>query len=190
MGIFLMNRVLRTLLITDSLMFLSSAMLGPVYALYIGGVNGTALDAGLSVGLFSLVTGIVTLLSGTYADRLKNCKYFMVFGYTIAGLGNLLFIFAGSVFMVFVIQVILGLGIGISAPSFKALYSKNLDKRKEATEWGMWESITYFAIAGGAALGGFVVYTYGFAPAFGIMASLYFASALYVSTLSYSVFEN
>jgi len=105
-------------------------------------------------------------------------------GYSLIGLGFLLFQFVDSVFSLFLIQILIGMGEAIYSPAFDKLYSQHLDQGKFGTEWGTWESMYYFTTAFGALLGGLLVTQFGFSALFLIMAFLSFSSGAYLYLLS------
>ena len=99
---FLFNRGLRILLITNALILIAGAMLGPIYALFVEKVGGSLLDASLTGGIFALVAGITTLIAGRYADKIKEKRYIVAFGYSLMGVGFFLYTFVNSIFFWFV----------------------------------------------------------------------------------------
>ena len=165
------------------MVLLAGAMLGPIYALYVERVGGDLLDASFAGGIFAFVAGTTVLLSGKYSDKLKQKKLIVILGYTIMGVGFLLYTQVNSILFLLLVQVLIGFGEAIYNPPFDALYSEHLDKGKDGTEWGAWEAINYYSIAIGAIMGGFIVTNFGFTPLFVTMALLCFSSALYVYKL-------
>lgn len=93
------NKPIRILLVTKSLILVSGAMLGPIYALFVEKIGGDLLDASYAFGIYALAAGITTLISGKYADRVKENELIVVFGYGIMGLAffgfNAMFIVMG-----------------------------------------------------------------------------------------------
>jgi len=174
------KKALRILLITDGLVLISGAMLGPIYAIYVDIVGGDLMDASIAGGIFALVAGLTVLVSGKFSDHVNEPKYIVSLGYTIIGFGFLLYILVNSVWFLFIVQAIIGFGEAIYTPAFDALYSKHLDKNEEATEWGGWEAMRYFTASGGAVIGGLVAMNFGFSPLFVIMCLLCFISAIYI----------
>jgi MFS family permease len=175
-----LNLQLIILLTTNGLILLAVAMLGPIYALFVQKVGGSLLDASLAGGVFALVAGLTSLLSGKYTDRLKNKKIVIVFGYFVMGISFVLYIWVNSVIMLFMVQALIGLAQAIYSPAFDALYSKYLDGNKAGLQWGAWESINFFTASGGAILGGILVTKFGFNTLFIVMALLCFSSGLYI----------
>lgn len=174
------NRAITILLATNALILFAGAMFGPIYALFVEEIGGDLMDAGLTVGIFAFTAGVVVLLSGRFSDKIKERELVVVAGYIILGLGFLLYLFVDSIWFLFCVQAIVGLGEAIYSPSFDAVYSKHLEARKAGTQWGAWEGMNYFIGAIGAVIGGFVATRFGFDPLFVIMAVLCFGSALYI----------
>ena len=69
---FLFNKALRILLMTDGLVLLATAMLGPIYALFVEKVGGSLLDASFAGGTFAVAAGITVLISGKITDKVKQ----------------------------------------------------------------------------------------------------------------------
>ena len=155
-------------------------MLAPIYALYVEKIGGDLLDASLTGAIFALASGITTLVAGRYSDKIKENELIVVFGYFMMGIGFLLYIFVNSIMFLFLVQVLIGFSEAIYSPSFDALYSKHLSWRKAGRQWGAWESMNYFTIAIGAGIGGLLVSLFGFTLIFILMATLCFASGIYI----------
>ena len=181
---YLFNKALRVLLITNGLILIAAAMLGPIYALFVEKIGGNLLDASVAGGLFALSAGLVSLVFGRLSDRIKHSELVLVLGYALMGTGFFLYQYVESVWHLFVIQVLIGFGEAIYSPAFDKLYSVHLDSKKEGTEWGAWESMNYFTAALGAFVGGLIVSRFGFNAIFIIMAALSYVSASYLYLLS------
>ena len=181
------NRVLRILLSTNAMILMAAAMLGPIYALFVEKIGGDLMDASIAGGIFALVAGLTTLISGKYSDKIKENELIIVLGYSIMGAGFLLYFWVNSVVFLFIVQAVIGLGEAIYSPAFDAVYSRHLDGHKSGTQWGAWESMNYFTAAIGAVIGGGLVTLFGFQILFVIMAVLCFSSALYIYHLKRSV---
>lgn len=180
----LFNKALKVLLTTNGLILMAAGMLGPIYALFVERIGGDLLDASIAAGLFALTAGVVTLLSGKLSDEIRHSEWIIILGYSMMGLGFLLYTIVDSVLFLFAVQIIIGFGEAIYSPAFDKLYSKHLDRNKEGTEWGAWESMYYFTTAFGALAGGLIVSKLGFNAIFAIMAALCYVSASYLLVLS------
>jgi MFS family permease len=177
------NRPLKIMLSTNRLILIAGAMLAPIYAIFVERVGGDLLDASLAGGVFALAAGIASVLSGKFSDKMKENELIVCFGYTIVGLGFILYLFCDSVIFLLVIQIIIGLGEAVYSPAFDAVYSKHLEKRSAGKQWGAWESMNYFTAAAGAIIGGLIVTFFSFNVLFITMALLCFISAIYIYQL-------
>ncbi|MBR9677345.1 MFS transporter [Candidatus Woesearchaeota archaeon] len=177
---FLFNKALRILLITNSLVLIGGAILGPIYALFVEKIGGDLLDASITASVFALVAGLTTLIAGKYADKIKRNELLVAFGYAVMGLGFFLYIFVDSIWFLFAVQALIGFAEAFYAPAFDAVYTKHITQKKAGREWGTWEAINYFSTAIGAIIGGFIVTYFGFNAIFILMSSLSFISAAYI----------
>jgi len=59
---FFFNKALRILLVTNALILLAAAMLGPIYALFVKEIGGDLMDASIAGFIFAISAGLVTLL--------------------------------------------------------------------------------------------------------------------------------
>ncbi len=171
---------LRILLVTDGLVVFSGAMLGPIYALFVQDIGGDILDTGLAAGVFTATAGIVVFLSGRFSDKVRETELVVALGYAAIGLGFLSYTLVHSVTQLLLVQAIIGFGQALSSPSFDALYSRHVDPKRSGSQWGAWESMSYFAVAFGALAGSTVVSLFGFRVLFVVMGCLALLSAFYI----------
>lgn len=177
---FFINKPIKILLATNGLIMFAGAMLGPIYAIFVERIGGDLLDASLTGGFFALAAGLTSLISGKYADKIRENEMIIVYGYLLIGISFFMFIFVSSIYMLFVLQVIIGFAEAMYSPAFDAIYSKNLKKRNEGKGWGAWESLNYFTAAGGAFIGGLIASYFGFDVLFVAMSVLTIVSGLYI----------
>jgi len=174
------NKALKVLLISNALIYVAGAMMGPIYALFVEEVGGNLLDASITGGVYALAAGIVVLLSGSVSDKIKESELIVVAGYAIMALGFMMYIFVSSIAFLLIVQVVIGIGEAIMWPAFDALYSKHLDLKKRGRQWAVWEAMSYWVTAAGAIIGGVIVTFVSFDALFVIMAALCFIAAVYV----------
>ena len=174
------NKAHKVLLVTNSIILLAGAMIGPIYALFVEDIGGDLLDASLAGAVFALAAGITVLVSGRWSDRVKDPELIVVLGYVVIGLGFLSLIWVDSIWTLLVVQAIIGFGEALYSPAYDVVYSQHLDKGSEGREWGLWEAMYYFSTTAGALIGGLIASYYGFTALFVIMMALSFCSALYV----------
>ncbi|MBI2657908.1 MFS transporter [Candidatus Woesearchaeota archaeon] len=163
-----MHKQNRLFLIMFSFFGLAESMFGPIYAIYIKGIGGDILEAGIAWSIFMLVSGIGIFIMGKIQDH-KSDKKFILFGYSFVSLGFLGYYFISNIGQLFLVQVVLGIGTMILVPARDSFYTKYLEKGKFASQWAAWESLWY-VIAGIAALiGAFIANRFGFQFLFIVM---------------------
>lgn len=174
------NPAIKILLFTNSLILLCSYMLGPIYALFVVDIGGDIMDAGLTVSVYALAAALTTLISGIYADKVKENELIIVLGYSILAISFLLFFFVTNIWMLFLVQALFGIGEAIYSPAFNAIYSKHLSKGNAGKEWGYWEVMQYLVYIIGAAMGAYLVQSWGFGPVFIILSGICVYSAGFI----------
>jgi MFS family permease len=165
-----MNKGLRYLLMSDFWAVLALSMIGPIYAIFVERIGGDILEASTGYFAFMFTSAIAILLIGRWTDRKKNLEKFIFYGYALNTFGCLMYLLVDSQQMFVLTQIVLGLGVALKLPAYDALYSIYLEEHKEATEWGYWEALQYFATALAAIIGGIVVKYLGFKILFVIMS--------------------
>lgn len=177
------NKPLRILLITDGLVLAASAMLGPIYALFVEKIGGDLLEASSTFAVYNLTASLLTFLSGKFTDKIKEEELVVATGYFIIGIGFFSYLFVNSIWFLLLTQIIIGIGEAVYGPAFDVCYSKHLDKGKYGGEWGAWEGLNYLSKALGAVLGGVIVTFFNFNLIFVLMGLICFGSALYILLL-------
>ncbi|MFZ6036167.1 MAG: MFS transporter [Patescibacteria group bacterium] len=177
------TRALNILLVTNGLVLIAGAMLGPIYALFVKDVGGDLLDASLAGAVFAASAGVTAYVSGRFADRMKRGEFVIVAGYLMMGVGYLVLTQASSIGHLLFAQVVIGIGEAVYSPAFDGVYSRHLTKHAQGSEWGRWEMMNYFTIAGGALVGGIIVTLTSFDTIFVVMALLCIGSASYIVSL-------
>lgn len=179
-SMFHIQKSLKILLWTNGLILLSGAMLAPIYALFVEDIGGSILDAGFASSVFACVAGITTLVSGKYADKIRENELIIVLGYTLVGVGFFLLSQVTTMYHLLLVQALIGFGEAVYSPAFDAVYTQHIEKASSGVSWGLWESMNYFVSAIGALIGGVVAFQYGFTMLFSVMAGVSLISAFYI----------
>lgn len=175
-----LNKALRVLLFTNSLILLAGGMLAPIYALYVEKIGGDLLEASLTGAVFAIAAGITTLFMGALSDKVKEEEFIVIFGYLLMGIGFFLYTQVNSIWTLLGVQVLVGFAESFYSPAFDGLFTKHIPKTKRASAWGFWEAMNYFALAFGAIFGGIIVFNFGFTPLFLLMSALCFLSSIII----------
>jgi len=133
----------------------------------------------MAMGIFAIVAGITTYLFGKFADVVDS-KKIIILGYFLMGLAFLLYNFTTSLFGIYCLQVLMGLGEAIYSPAFDKSYTESMPKNKIGSTWGVWELSNYFSQAIGALIGGLISEYYGFNVIFITISLMCFTSCLWI----------
>lgn len=171
-----MNRNIKILLLASLISSLSAGLLGPLYAIFVGSIGGSILDAGGAWATFSLMTGVATIIIGRQEQL--NKKLMIVTGFALSAVGTAGYLFIKTPLDLFIVEGILGLALAIINPPFDALYSISLDKGQESTEWAYFEGFTNIALAIAAVGGALIAQLFSFRLLFTLMTILAIAATI------------
>ena len=174
-----MKRGIKILLIADAFMTLALGMLGPIYAIFVERIGGDLLDASWAYFTFMLTSGIVMYLISRWENHIKHKEKLIFSGYLLAAIGCLSYYFVYNQTTLLLTQVILGFAMAILSPAFDAVYAHYINKKREASDWGAWESMGYLVTALAALSGGYIANFYGFKILFLIMFFISLLGAFY-----------
>ncbi|USN53849.1 MAG: MFS transporter [Candidatus Nomurabacteria bacterium] len=164
-----MKRGIKVLLISDAWINLALGMIGPIYAIFVEDIGGDLLDASWAYSVYMITAGVVMFLLGKWEDRAKHKEKFVVIGYALISLACFMYIFVNSQIMLLFTQAVLGLSLAVLSPSFDAIYSHFVKRKEEASNWGIWEAMSYVVTAIAAIIGGYVADGFGFRTLFIVM---------------------
>lgn len=177
-----MRKQLKILLFSSALFTLAGGLFGPLYAVFVKEIGGDLLTAGAAYSAFAIASGILIFFVSKWEDHVKHLEKLVILGYTLGCVGYIGYLLIREPWHLFMVQIIFGFAQAIGSPAYDGLYTKNLDKGKFASEWGLWSSISLIVAGIAAAAGGYLARLYGFQTLFGIMFILSLCG-LIVSTL-------
>ena len=177
------NRAIRTLIVSD--LFLNSGwgLLGPVFAIFLvqNIQGGDAKVAGFAAMIYWTVKSILQIPIGKYLDKNHGEKddfYFMVLGTFLIGFVPFGYLFSSLPWHIYVFQVVQSIGMAMIIPSWSAIFTRHIDKGKEAFEWGLDSTILGFGTGITGAIGGLLVVVFGFKVLFILVGTFTFLAAL------------
>lgn len=152
-----MNRTLRYLLVGESFYLLAAGLFGPIYAIFVAQIGGDLLAAGTAYAAFAFTAGFMTLFISRWEDHVNHKEKLILIGHVIGAAAVFGYIFVSNPVQLFIIQFLLGLSKAVGKPAFDGLYSRHLDRGKLVSEWGLYDSMSFFTIGISAAVGGIIV---------------------------------
>jgi MFS family permease len=180
----LLNKPLKILLATDTLVLIAGAMIVPYYALFVQKIGGDILDTGLAAGAYAIAAGFATLAAGRWSDRVKRKEFIIAGAYLVMAACFVAYVFVSSLWALLIVQVFIGLAQATYVPAYDALYGAHVGgPRAAGFRWSFWEASNFFAIAIGALIGATIVHLTSFTGLLLTMAGLCIVSGLYLFTL-------
>lgn len=177
--VFKINRVVKLLMISDIFVYTGFGLIDPVIAIFFSEkiAGGSVFAAGLAVSLFMVTKSLVQLPFSKHVDENDDdddLKWLIV-GTLIVVLIPFLYMSASHIYMIYGIQILYGIGAGLSFPAWLGLWSTHLDKKRESFEWSLYSTLLGIGTAGAATAGAAIAQYFGFNASFmfaGIMSLL------------------
>jgi MFS family permease len=193
----IINKIIRTLIISDLFFNLGWGLISPIFAIFILNniSNGDPLQAAEIAGLAALFYWIpksfFEIPIGIYLDKKHGEKddfWSMFIGLFIISFIPIGYIFSYMPWHIYFLQVIYALGMAMCLPAWLAIFTRHIDKGKEGFEWGMETASigTGAGIAGG--LSGILVATLGFKVLFIFVSGLTIFSTILLLLIRNHVF--
>ncbi len=165
------NRIIKIFIASDLALNWGWGLLGPVFAIFIvqnitaGSATEAAKIAGFATLTYWMVKSSLQIPIGKYLDRNHGEKddfWFMVIGMFITGLVPFGYLFASLPWHIYICQALHAIGMSLVVPSLSAIFTRHIDKGKEAFEWGTRSTVVGYAIGISGAIGGILVAFLGF----------------------------
>lgn len=175
-----MNKLSKLLLMSSFAGTFAETMLTPLYAALTNKFGGGLLDAGIGYAIFSIITGLFVAIVGRTKWFEKNTSSMVFWGFLVAGICDLAYIGCSNIFEFFVVQVFLGISVGMLNPAWDALYCEDGEDGQHGKRWSFWTGGINFVTGTSAFVGALIATTIGFKWLFLIMAlcdglAIYFA---------------
>lgn len=169
------NKVIKIIIYWD--FFINSAwgLLGPVFAIFIvqniavGETAEGAKIAGFSALFYWVVKSILQIPFGKYLDRNHGEKddfIFMILGTFLTGLVPFGYLISYLPWHIYIFQILHAIGMAMAVPSSYAIFTRHIDKGKEAFEWGLDSTVLGVGVGVTGAIGGVMAAYFGFKTIF------------------------
>lgn len=176
---------LKLLITAYSFSTFSQGILGPIYAFYVQKIGGGILETSYALAIFSIVTGLVTLLIYNTKTSEKYHVEFLCIGWLLWLISVIMYFFVKNVLMLFLTESLSALGSALSNPAYDAEYSKQIT-HNVAKGWALQEGITTIFYGLACLTGGFIANSFGFPI---LMLLMTFLSTISFLLILYYVFE-
>lgn len=161
------NKIIKVLTFSDVLLLTGFGFVSPIFAIFITDQiqGGNAQVVGFAAAIYWIVKSILQIPFGNYLDRVKGERddlWFVVIGNILAAVAVFGFIFSSLPWHIYFFQGVYSLGMAMNIPGWSAIFTRHIDKGKEAFEWST--RSTFIGIGAGVsgALGGIIATQFGF----------------------------
>ena len=183
----IINKIVKVLITSDFFFNLGWGLLSPVFAIFIleniatQSITEAAKVAGFAALFYWITKSIIQVPIGYYLDKNHGEKddfWFMVIGTFLAAFVPIGYLFSSMPWHIYLLQILHAIGMSMAFPSWLAIFTRHIDKGREAFEWSM-ETTSIGAgagIAGG--VGGIMAGVFGFKILFIFVSGLTIFSAI------------
>ncbi len=180
-----MNRVIRSFIAVDLLLWGGWGFVMPIFALFVvDRIEGaTAATVGITVAIYWIVRSIVQMGTAVFLDRHAGERddfFALLCGLVLAGFSAMAFPLVATAKSLYLVSFLQGIAFGFYASAWSAIFSRHLDKEHYAFDWSLDHATLGTASAVAAVAGGIAVNAFGFNTVFIFAGLLSFGSALVV----------
>ena len=169
------NKVIKILIGSDILLQSGWGLIGPIFAIFLTKqIHGGSLEmVGFVAAIYWIVKSIVQPFIAHQLDKNhgeKDYFQFLIIGMFIANLVPLGYIFSSQPWHIFALEFIRGLAMACVVPTWAGIFTRHIDKGREAFSWSLESTGIGFAAGIAGAFGGIMASTLGFNMVFVLVA--------------------
>jgi MFS family permease len=168
---FKINRVIRTLIVSDFLLQIGWGFVGPIFAVFLTrDIQGGSLKmVGFVASAYWITKSLIQPFLAHYLDKNHGEKddfVFLVAGMYMSSLIPFGYIFSTQPWHIFVLECLRGAAMACVVPTWYGLFTRHVDKGREAFSWSLESTGIGIAAAFAGAAGGLLASAYGFNAVF------------------------
>jgi MFS family permease len=166
-------------------------LLGPIFAVFLvekitfNAAKGAEV-AGFAALIYWVFKSFLQIPIGAYLDKNHGEKddfWFMAIGTLLCGLVPFGFIFATLPEHIYLLQIVYAVAMSMIIPSSYAIFTRHIDKGKEASEWSIDSTVLGFGVGITGALGGIIAGKFGFDVVFILTGLINLCSGFFLITI-------
>lgn len=193
MAKFSINKVVKTMIQADLVFISAFGLISPIFAVFITEQiqGGNVRMVGFAAAIYWILKSLLQVPVGRYLDKNHGEKddfYFVIIGYFLAVLVPIGYIFSYLPWHIYVFQAIYAIGMGMAVPGWSAIFTRHIDKGREALEWSLESTAIGLGAGTMGAIGGIVASKFGFDIVFILVAATAFAGSLLLLKIYKDIF--
>lgn len=186
------NKIVKNLIVTDIAFWTGWGLITPIFAIFVVDriEGGNALIVGIATAVYWLIRSLLVFPFGVMLDKYKGERddyLFLVAGNLIVALSLFGYVFATLPWHVYLFQAFCGLGVAMSLGGWRSIFTKHIDKGREATEWCLDDTMLSLGTAAAGVLAGFMVVEWGYTATFISAGVLGLLSVLILLSLRHEI---
>lgn len=171
------NKVVRILIASDFLLQAGWGLSGPIFAIFLTDqIQGGSIEmVGFIAATYWIIKSIAQPFLASYLDRNHgevDDFQFLVVGMYVANLVPLGYIFSTQPWHIFTLESIRALAMACVIPTWAGIFTRHIDKDREAFSWSLESTGIGFAAGIAGAFGGITASIFGFKAVF-VFVSLF-----------------
>lgn len=161
------NKVIKVLILSDVALLSGIGFVSPIFAVFLTNrIQGGNLEVvGYATAFYLITYSLIVIPFARYLDKNhgeKDDLYFIIIGNLLSSLAVLGYIFSKLPWHIYLLQVIYAIGMGMNTPGYTAIFTRHIDKGKEAFDWSVRGSLAGIGAGLAGALGGIIASRFGF----------------------------
>jgi len=161
------NKVIKILILSDIALVSGLGFIGPIFAIFLTSQiqGGNVRVAGYAAAIYCIVMSLVVIPFAQYLDKNhgeKDDLWFIIIGNVLAALAIFGYLFSHLPWHIYLLQAIYALGMGMNVPGYTAIFTRHIDKGREAFDWSVRAALIGIGTGVAGALGGIIANSFGF----------------------------
>lgn len=177
------NKIIRILIQADVIFLSAFGFITPIFAVFVTEQikGGDVRVVGFAAAIYWILKSILQIPISKFLDKKKGEKddlYFMITGFLIATIIPFGWLLASLPWHIYMLEAIYSVGMALAVPSWYAIFTRHIDKGKEAFDWAAYSTSIGVGTGVTGAVGGILVSKFGFDAVFIIVGILAFLGSL------------
>ncbi len=169
------SKTIKVLIASDFVLNLAWGLLSPIFAIFIvqnitvGDMASGVRVAGFASLFYWIIKSILQIPISHYLDKNHGEKddfVFLIVGMFLISLVPFGYLISSLPWHIYVSQTLYAIGMAMLYPPWMAIFTRHIDKGKEAFEWGLNSTTLGFSTGIAGAVGGILVSILGFKTIF------------------------
>ena len=165
------NKVIKILILSDLALVGGLGFVSPIFAIFLTEriKGGSVETVGYVAAIYWILISLTVIPFGKYLDKNHGEKddfWFIVIGNALAALAILGYLFSSVIWHIYIFHIFYALGMSMNMSAYGAIFTRHIDKGKEALSWSTRAALIGAGAGIAGALGGIIAARFGFETLF------------------------